>query len=451
MKVNTDANKKDSAYWDEFRPVPLTGEETKDYHSRDSSETIRKSKPYLDSLDRKENILTLNKILLTGYSYSKSFEKKTFSISSLTENIQFNSVEGWNASLNTSYKKRFEDHRAKSLEGNMRYGFSNNHFNGFLSASNRYNPLHDARWKIKAGTDVAQYNDNNPIGSFLNTMYSILAERNYMKVYEKYFASVMHSTEPVNGLRLRVEAEYADRLPLVNTSYYTFNNIRNRIYTSNNPQNPYEDTPAFIRHQSMLITADVRIRFAQKYITRPYEKINTSSPFPTLIFSYKKSLPDILNSDNNFDYVSCGISGKKSFNLAGTFSYDIQAGKFLNLNRLEFMDYKHFNGDKILFTTLVNESFALLDYYTYSTTSPFLEAPFEHDFGGLILNKLPLLRKLKLSEIVQFNYVIVTGRLPYYEISAGIEKLGVFRVSYAFSFIENKPSDSGLVIGIKIN
>lgn len=451
MKVNTDANKKDSAYWNVFRPVPLTAEEGTDYHRRDSSETIRKSKRYLDSLDRKENQLTLNKILLTGYSYKKSFEKKSFYISSLTQNIQFNTVEGWNASVLSNYKINPEDNRDITIEGSMRYGFSNEHLNGFLSASKRYNPVKHARWTVKAGTDVQQFNDNNPISSFLNTFYTLFAERNYMKVYEKYFASLAHSSELFNGFRLRIEAEYSDRLPLVNTSLYTLNNINGRIYTSNNPLNRYEDKPAFARHQNMLLSAEVRIRFAQKYATRPYEKIYIDSKYPSVFFRYTKSFPDIFGSDNDYDFASFGMRGDKSFGLIGKSRFRIEAGKFLSAKRLEFMDFKHFNGNQILFTAIGSESFYLLKYYALSTTVPFIEAHFEHDFGGLILNKIPLLRKLKISEIGELNFITTKGGVPYYELSAGIEKLGVFRASYVFSFNGNKPAISGLVISIRLN
>jgi hypothetical protein len=451
LKVNTDANQKDSAYWDEFRPVPLTVEENTDYHRRDSSETIRKSKPYLDSLDKRDNKINLNKILLTGYSFKKSFEKITFNVSSLTQNLQFNTVEGWNASLHASYETNTEDNRDFSLEGSVRYGFSNEHINGFLSASKRYAPLSHARWTAHAGTDVVQYNGNKPIGALLNTFYSMLAERNYMKVYEKYFVNLSHSSELFNGFRLRFEAEYADRLPLINSTRYTFNNIRDRIYSSNNPLNPYEDEPAFVRNQNLTLSGEVRIRFAQTYFTRPNEKIFLDSKYPSLFLSYTKSFSGILGSDNNYEFASIGIFGEKSLRLAGSFRFRIEAGKFLSSSQLGFMDFKHFNGNKILFTSIGNESFYLLDYYKCSTTLPFAEAHFEHNFGGLILNKIPLLRKLKISEIGAVNFVTTKGGTPYYELSAGIEKLGVFRAAYAFSFRGSMPTVSGLVIGIRIN
>ena len=48
-----DANKKEVEFWNNKRPVPLTTEELKDYIRRDSLETLRSSKTYLDSIDTK--------------------------------------------------------------------------------------------------------------------------------------------------------------------------------------------------------------------------------------------------------------------------------------------------------------------------------------------------------------------------------------------------------------
>ncbi|MGB6268731.1 MAG: DUF5686 and carboxypeptidase regulatory-like domain-containing protein, partial [Olleya sp.] len=42
------ANKKDSVFWEEKRPVPLTNAEVEDYIRKDSIQLVRESKPYLD-------------------------------------------------------------------------------------------------------------------------------------------------------------------------------------------------------------------------------------------------------------------------------------------------------------------------------------------------------------------------------------------------------------------
>ena len=49
------AIRKDSAYWNSIRPVPLTLEEEKDYIRKDSIRTLLTSKVYLDSVDKADN------------------------------------------------------------------------------------------------------------------------------------------------------------------------------------------------------------------------------------------------------------------------------------------------------------------------------------------------------------------------------------------------------------
>ena len=74
LRVNEDANKKDSLYWISHRPVPLTPLEKKDYHRKDSIYIVQHSKRYLDSVDRKENAFKIEKLFF-GYDYSNSFRK----------------------------------------------------------------------------------------------------------------------------------------------------------------------------------------------------------------------------------------------------------------------------------------------------------------------------------------------------------------------------------------
>ena len=71
LSFEDNANKKDSIYWNMMRPVPLTEEENNDYLRKDSIQTLRKSKPYLDSIDRKNNKFKILKVL-NGYSYQNS-------------------------------------------------------------------------------------------------------------------------------------------------------------------------------------------------------------------------------------------------------------------------------------------------------------------------------------------------------------------------------------------
>ena len=94
FKIETAAPTRDSLYWESVRPVPLTAEESRDYVKKDSLKTIRESKPYQDSLDRKNNKFKLNNLLF-GYTWRNTFKKTTVSYPPALQWIQFNTVQGW--------------------------------------------------------------------------------------------------------------------------------------------------------------------------------------------------------------------------------------------------------------------------------------------------------------------------------------------------------------------
>jgi hypothetical protein len=113
------------------------------------------------------------------------------------------------------------------------------------------------------------------------------------------------------------------------------------------------------------------------------------------------------------------------------------------------MDFAHFNGNQTFLSGFEQKRFDLLPYYTYSTADEYFQLFTEHEFGGFILNKIPLLRKLKLNEIAGFRYLRVPGNNDHFETSFGFEKLRVFRADFVLSFDNNGKTHTGFVFGIK--
>jgi len=454
MRVNRDANKKDSLYWQDTRPVPLTHEETRDYVKRDSTFKKHYSKEYKDSVDRKANKFSVSEFILAGYRHQNSFEKSSVTVSGLLQNVQFNTVEGLALGMNVIYRKREEDEEEQrkrfSLSGDIQYGFSNHHLNGNVSYRRRYNPKTLASYSLAAGTNVVQFNSNDPISSFINTDYSLLAKKNYMKIYEKRFASIAHRSELFNGVTLALSSEYDDRLPLVNTTDYSFYN-KSGVYSSNDPLHPATDTLHFIRNQSFTVDAKLRIRFKQKYISRPEGKFPMGSDYPVLTFSYLKAIPSVAGSDANYDLVNAQISDERHFGLFGGLRYSAMYGKFLTSNSMSFMDYHHFDGNQTFLSNFRLYDFELLDYYKYSTNADFIEAHGEYSFGGFILNKIPLLRNLKLNEVAGVHFFHTPSVNNYVETFFGIEKLRLLRADFVLSFMDGKKVSTGFVFGLKVN
>jgi len=457
MKINRDANKKDTVYWEEVRPVPLTLEENRDYVKRDSLYVAHSTKEYKDSVDKVNNKFSLIQFALAGYRKQNTYNFSATTFSGLSQNIHFNTVEGWVAGLTVRYDKfkGEEDRRSYSVIAESRYGFSNTHFNGNLTFQHRYNPYRFSAYTLRAGTEVRDFNERAHFSPLVNTLYTLIANENWLKLYESRFGEAAHRMEIFNGILMRAKASYDDRLPLVNTSDYSWND-NGKKYLSNDPQHPETDSLHFTRNQSFRLDINFRFRYKQKYTMRPEGKNVIGSDFPQLSVGYTIAIPGVAGSDMEYDLATATIFDEIRFGLFGSIRYQGTYGNFLRNKKMEFMDYHHFNGNKTIFSDFSLIDFALLDYYKYATNRDYVELHGEYNMGGLILNKIVLLRSLKLNEIIGAHYFHAryTGTTlikNYYETSFGIEKFGLLRADFVLGFEDGTKARTGFVLGLKLN
>lgn len=107
--------------------------------------------------------------------------------------------------------------------------------------------------------------------------------------------------------------------------------------------------------------------------------------------------------------------------LYGRMAFDVRVGTFLNDKSLYYTDYRHFKGTRTLISDQQSTTFLLLDYYQHSTPGNFVEVHGEYNLSTLLTSKVPLLRKLKLNEIIGLHYLHTPGIKHYGEIHAGLE------------------------------
>ena len=448
LKVNIDANKKDSTYWEQVRPMPLTIDEDLDYRRRDSALKVTSSKTYRDSIDKVSNKFGLSDFF-SSYGWSNSFKGRYYSVTSPLLNLSFNTVEGWNSYLSFSYEKNYgdDDRRSFSIDNELRYGFSNTHFNGKSRIQYRYNPLKLSSVSVEGGSYVFQFNANEPINPLTNFIYSVYAEKNFMKIYEKQFLFLEYRSELVNGLEWKWNIEYAQRNRLNNTSDYKLKDIPGREYSSNAVSSVESRGLSFPVNQSFVVDLAFKIRFGLKYISRPEAKYNMGSKYPTIKLEYKKAVK-FLNADAEFDFLKAQVEDAMKVGLLGTLKYQASYSKFLKSDHLLFTDFIHFNGNKTFISAFRMNDFRNLPYYDFSSKDWAFEAHAEQNFGGFFLNKLPLIRKLKLKEVVGFHYLKTPTVSNYVELSVGVEKLNSFRLEGFTSFLNGQRATIGFMIGI---
>ena len=457
LSFEKEATKKDSLYWNTLRPVPLTKEEVKDYVVKDSIKVIRKSKKYLDSIDIKRNKLSWS-FPLTGYSYRNSYKKWSFNIDSPITELNFNTVQGWNSTMGMSYFKTLnETGKWVNLGTNFNYGFSDKKLRPTMYFGYKWNNISRPILRFSGGVTTRQFNGDNPISAFWNTINSIYFERNYLKIYEKTFANVSFSKELSNGFRFTGSLEFADRKPLVNTTEYSAKNFADREYSSNDPQNASNFSPSFTPHKIWTLNLGTTINFGTKYLSYPDRKFTVyNNKFPSIYVGYRKTFGSDTNQ-NNSDYVFTQLRQSFSLGNLGNTKYRIRGGLFLEQKNIAFMDYAHFNGNKLAISPSsgTTNHFNLLDYYAYSTNDRFAEFHGEHNFKGFILGKIPLVNLLNFHVVTGAKGLFTGNRKPYTEASIGLDNIGFgkwrfLRVDYVISKGGINQKQNGFVFSLSL-
>ncbi|QNK64690.1 carboxypeptidase-like regulatory domain-containing protein [Pedobacter sp. PAMC26386] len=455
LKINADANKKDSTYWTGIRPMLLTPEERRDYVRKDSIKLIHGSDQYQDSIDRKANKFKPLKVLTLGYTHQKTKLKEYWGINSPLLSVNYNTVEGWIYSPKLSYRKILKDSTSLIMQLNPRYGFENKKLSANATLAYRYDPKHSGNIGIQGGTSYTDFNSEfTAIPPLFNTISTLFYKDNILKLYKKDFVNIYSGRELSNGLYLSGNLEYVNRTPLLNTSFRTVKDFPNKEFTANNPYPSTGNDYAFIANKALTLGLTLNITFAQTYIERPDFNIRQGSQYPKLQLNYRKGIKGLLNSDVDFDYLGARVyDSNKKLGILGAFKYSMATGKFINRNKMYYMDYKHFAGSDIVIYTQFADGFMLLSPYEFSTGKEFLEAHFEHNFGGLFLSKIPLFKKLKLEEVIGVNYLTSDVIKNYTEAFVGIQRFGLrLNLVKAFNYDNlSKMSGSRSTTGFRIS
>lgn len=460
------ANKKDSSYWDQ-RPVPLEKDETRDYVVKDSISIIINSPEYQDSVRRSRNRLKVLGLMVGENTFYGKEYKNTYTFNSLflglgRENvINFNTVEGLNVAPKFNWQHRLDTGKILEFDAAVRYGFINTHLNSigrlFYTANDR--SWIGRYWMVGAegGKYVFQYNPQNPVISMLNSYRTLFFRKSDLKIYERWEASAFVKRDYGNGLRWYVRASWQHRLPLDNTTYYSFLPGGKEYMGSNSPAYLVSKATAWEEHNAALVHAYISWRPGYKYTILPDKKMPVSSKWPTFTITYDKGLPGIFNSKTDFDKWRFDITDRINLGLPGSISYHVAVGGFLNTRYVSIPDLMHIYGRRgTWYAAPYLRSFQIGPYYDFSNMERFyVEGHVEYHLNGLLSNKIPLLKQARYYLLTGAN-AFTTGANNYYiEGFIGIDNIGwkllrVLRVDFVESWDSYMGRNTGVRLGLNL-
>lgn len=455
-----DANKKDSTYWQDKRPVKLQDDEVRDYVKKDSAIKVETDPARLDSFRRRANRFDITGLVGGGISYMSKGYKHTFRTNSILSGLlQYNTVEGIVVNPQAFIRSRLDTGKVLKTSIAARYGFGNKHFNLYgKSVLHLYNGKWENRYwdmGVEGGKYVFQYNPNTFVNGLNNAFSSLFYSKNYMKLFERWTAAAFVERNYGNGLKWEVKAGFQRRIPLMNTTFYTFVGDDKTKWTSNYPAPLRNNT--WEEHNAVLLKAEVSYTPGMKFVQYPDKKKAVGSKWPTVTARYDKGVVGVLNSKVNFDKWKLGVADDIDMKLLGGLSYNLMAGGFLNSEYVSLPDMAHFVDNQLIVSVPYMTGFQIMPYYKYSNTeSLYGEAHVEYNLYGLLTNKIPLFRRLQWYLILGNNtYYGADSKNWYTEAFISLDNIGykVFRglrVDLVRSWDSNKEVHTGVRFGFRL-
>ena len=444
-EVDSTAKKKDSIYWANIRPVPLTEKEI-DGYKKDDSVYVAEVK---DSLEKKNGGSFGIGDIFFGETY-KVGEKSRLKFDGLLPQFRFNTVEGFNLDLAGTFTTRSDSGLLFFASPNLRYGFSSEQFYGKLNTGFTFGKSqHRNTISVEGGKYIEQYYSGS-INPLINSLWSLFFARNYMKLYDKEYLALNFQKQLGYLYQIAASAEMAERNELNNNTLYSFFRPGENWYTSNAPLNAETTVGGFSGNRalktSLTFTAKPWLKF-RKYNGTKMPIENSS---PEFTFTYNAGWKGVLESTADFQQIELGVKSDFKIGVRASVDFNLQGGTFLNSNNLQFMDYKHFNGGLTEIAPLnVTGNYRLLDYYMYSTQKSYLSLISYVRFRKFLVTQIPLVRISGVKENLFVNYLKTDYSPNYIEVGYTIDSIfRFFRLEFVQSFNDITPYQFGIRIGV---
>lgn len=459
--IDSSAYKRDSSYWAEIRPLPLTTHEVKGYARQDSIASIppepNEDKDLQDTLSLSANsegfaanVKRREKFkiehLITGGRYTLG-DKVYFQLKGPLQSINFNTVDGFHAGYAFEWGNSVDKKVNWEAGPSIRYNFSREsvNYDGRLRLFGK-----DWNVELEGGKQTRQFSYDYPLSPWLNTFYTLLANRNYLKEYEQDFVSVRYAQKISGGFGFALNGEYADRTRLENNTDLVFFDDKKILYTSNDPANVSVTQDAFNDHTALISEASVWFKPLWEYKVNRGTKRKDYSQSPVLTLRFRKGWGDAIEN-NPFNLLTGQLEHRLRIGAGSLLSMNLGAGKFLGEDKpLYFHDYAHFAGNRLVASPInpVN-SFRMLDYYLYSTNEEYFSGLFNYQFRRFGLTQFEFFRRQGIRENVLFNVLLTPESRQYAEVGYALNYvLRFLRIEFVTSWQEYKYQDFAVRFGI---
>jgi len=437
--IEKEALNKDSVYWEEVRPIPLTEEEKASIGKiTDNPSVLAERDTSTLSIavgkgpQKKEKNPAANavKAIATGKRW-KLAEETYLDFDGLLnlKSFSFNTVDGFIVGTGLTLTTRTDSGGRFSLAPSFKYAFSREKLMWSVAASLLYDPLKSGSIFLRAGSYSDEFSASgvNPV---INTVSSLFFMENWMKLYNSAFITLGHKSDLANGLNLSLSVTYEHREPLENTTSFSIFKP-DHGYSPNIPDNPFAsgqvegyDSLFSFSHSQASFSAELIYTPRQRYRLAKGAKISAGSDWPTFTLRWKHGYNYNDTLSGHFDRITAEIGKTSRYGFLNEFNWRICGGGFVNRHNVQLQDMYFFNTQKspVLLNNYV-DAFYNKPYYSISSPSYFAEGQIQCTSPTLLLKRLPGLSRTLIRENIGLSALWTPDYGYYYEAGYSLSEI----------------------------
>lgn len=228
-----EAYERDSTYWEEIRPEPLSEQEQRIVFLQDSIKAAHNKKEYLDSIDAAYNKITVGDFFLWGIGFFNREKERHIAFSGLLGFYNPFILGGGRIGPDFFYYKRYKNKKSYYFYSNVNYGFRNEDIKGGISFETLYNPYKQARISFRAGRRFQPVQIHESFAGMMD-------RANWV---DAIYGAIGHSRELINGLYLYASSEIKQNRSLESYEFGDFS----ELFVENNTPDLSIHTTFFLR------------------------------------------------------------------------------------------------------------------------------------------------------------------------------------------------------------
>lgn len=422
-RLLADAMMKDNKYWNSVRPEPLTEKES----------TMDDFLKKMESTKGFKFVLFVAKAFIENFVETSTDREKPSKVDIGPINTIFsqNFVDGFRLRMSAQTTANLNPHLF--AKGYVAYGFKDHKWKGMGELTYSFNKKAylPREFPVNNLTVTYQYDDASPSDIFMPTdKDNVFTSFRWTKVNHMNYVQklrVLYEREWENGLRLTAQVKKESNEATAALFYQPLDGAGTPSPDKNLHINKFEMADVMI---------GLRFQPGTTYINTKQRRIATNNDSPIFELNHTIGLKNVLGNDYTYNYTEAKVYKRLYLSSWGKIDTYVKGG--IQWNKVPF---------PLLIMPAANlsyikerETFSLIDNMEFMNDR-FVSIMSGWDMNGKILNRIPLIRKLKWREYIGFNMLwgtLTDKNNPFLAKNAGDSRLfyfpGEFRKDGTFKY-----------------